>query len=264
MAIAFLPRKSEYRQGTRLGDKARKRTDGQRIIATTGSAGARARGAGSDHNGNGFGGGNIDFPHDDRRWDPDPDPERWATPLAAYRAAAVFIMFSITSVFLTLTHILQSRWVHSKDWVSIPLPHILYVNTGVLIASSATIEVARRCAKREAQGEGGKGCGRWLVATLILGLAFLGGQLVAWRELASQGLYVASNAGGFLFYFLTATHGLHLLVGIAALSYIAVFAARLAQRNRQQTAVGAVALYWHFLDGLWLYVFGLLLTTIQR
>jgi cytochrome c oxidase subunit 3 len=215
------------------------------------------------HNGNGPGGGSIDFPRDypgGRRDDPDPNPERWATPLAAYRTACLFVIFSIMSVFVTLTHILESRWVNSKDWVSIALPHILYINTAVLLLSSLTMECARASANRQRA----KSCSRWLLATLLLGFAFVGGQLVAWKELVERGLYVASNPGSFFFYFLTATHALHLLGGLLALAGIALFANQLARKNRQQTAVGAVALYWHFMDGLWLYLFALLFATIQR
>jgi cytochrome c oxidase subunit 3 len=214
----------------------------------------------SDRNGNGSGGGNAGYPGDRRGEKPEPDPERWATPLGAYRTASWFAVFSIMSVFATLTHVLESRWVHSKDWVSVALPHVLYVNTAVLLVSSLTIEFARASAARRNAAR----CVRWLLATLLLGLAFVAGQLVAWRELVSRGLYVASNPGSFFFYFLTATHGLHLLVGILALGGVVLFAGRLARKNRQETAVGALSIYWHFMDGLWLYLFALLFATIQR
>jgi cytochrome c oxidase subunit III len=214
----------------------------------------------SDDNGSGFGGGNFDAPDYGRNENPEPDPERWATPLSAYRTAAFFIIFSISSVFVTLTHILESRWVHSKDWVPVSLPNILYINTAVLVASSVTIEFARF----SLEGRRFQRSARWLLVTLLLGLAFVVGQLVAWRELVSRGVYWASNPGSFFFYFLTAAHGLHLLGGILALSYIVLFASRLVSKGRQETAVGVVAIYWHFMDALWFYLLGLLFVTIQR
>lgn len=213
-----------------------------------------------DHNGNGSGGGDTGYPGDPRRDNPEPDPERWATPLGAYRTASWFAVFSIMSVFATLTHVLESRWVHSKDWVSVALPDILYINTAVLLASSLTIEFARASAARQNAAR----CVRWLVATLLLGFAFVAGQLVAWRELVSRGLYVASNPGSFFFYFLTAAHAVHLLAGILALAGVLLFAGRLARKNRQEPAVGALSIYWHFMDALWLYLLVLLLATIQR
>lgn len=212
------------------------------------------------HSGNGPGGGDIDYPGDDGRDNPQPDSERWATPPDAYRTASLFIIVSIVSVFATLTHVLESRWVHSKAWFSMALPRILCVNTALLLLSSLTIELARSSANRQ----NSQRCTRWLLVTLLLGCAFLGGQLVAWGELASRGLYVSSNPGSFFFYFLTATHALHLLAGIFVLAGVVLFAGRLARKSRLQTAVGAVALYWHFMDGLWLYLLGLLFTAMQR
>ncbi len=213
----------------------------------------------SDNNGSGFGGGKFNEPDYRPDGNPAPDPERWATPVSAYRTAALFVIFSIMSVFATLTHILVSRWVHSRDWVSVPLPHIIYLNTAILLISSLTIELARV----SRAGEASKRSVRWLAVTLILGIAFVAGQLVAWRELVFHGLYVASNPGSFFFYFLTAAHGIHVLCGVLALCYVALFSSQLAKKGRQKTAVSAVALYWHFMDGLWLYLLALLFVTIQ-
>ncbi len=106
----------------------------------------------SDRKGNGSGGGNAGYPGDPRRDNPEPDPERWATPLGAYRTASWFAVFSIMSVFATLTHVLESRWVHSKDWVSVALPHILYVNTAVLLVEQPD---HRACARGGSPAERG-------------------------------------------------------------------------------------------------------------
>jgi cytochrome c oxidase subunit 3 len=212
----------------------------------------------SDNNGNGFGGGNIDDSNYRPDENPEPDPQRWATPLSAYRTATLFAIFSIASVFATLTHVLESRWAHSRDWVSISLPPILYVNSAILVVSSVTIELARLAANRDRRATS------WLWVTLLLGFAFVGGQLLAWRELVARGLYVASNPGSFFFYFLTGIHGLHLVGGILVLACVVLFAGRLARKGQQKTAVSVVALYWHFMDGLWLYLFTLLFMTIQH
>jgi cytochrome c oxidase subunit III len=214
----------------------------------------------SDNGGNGGGGGNFEERHYGPNENPESDPERWKTPLSAYRTAALFAVFSITSVFATLTHILASRWVHSKDWVPIGLPHILYLNTAVLLASSFTFEFARSSLAREAL----QGCVRWLSTTLILGVAFVAGQIVAWRQFIGRGLHLGSNLGSFFFYCFTAAHAIHLLGGVIALFYVILFANRLSQRGRQKTAVSAVAFYWHFMDGLWLYLLALLFMTIQH
>jgi cytochrome c oxidase subunit 3 len=213
-----------------------------------------------NNNGHGFGGGNFDEPGYGPHDNSGSDPERWATPLSAYRTVVLFAIFSILSVFATLTHILESRWGHSKDWVSIPLPPILYLNTVILLLSSLTMELARPSAGAQAS----RRCARWLYVTLLLGLAFVGGQLIAWRAFVSRGLYLASNPGSFFFYLLTAAHGFHLLGGILAMAYVVLFNSRLARGHKLRTAVGSVALYWHFMDGLWLYLLVLLFVTIQH
>jgi cytochrome c oxidase subunit 3 len=135
------------------------------------------------------------------------------------------------------------------DWIHFRLPLIVYINTLVLLASSATLERARA---RLAAGS------HWLAITLGLGLLFVVGQILAWRNLAGQGLFLATSPSSAFFYVLTALHGLHLLGGVAALAYV------LARAQRVQSVAGAfdaAALYWHFMGVLWLYL--LLLLTLQ-
>ena len=211
----------------------------------------------SDNNGNGTGGG-LDDPHYDPYHHSEPDPG--STPLSAYRMITFLAIIWIVTLFVTLTLVLESRWVHSKSWVSIPLPHILYVNTAILLLSSFTIERSRFSLR----AKGIKHCTRWIFVTLLLGVAFLGGQVVAWRELSFRGLHFASNPGSFFFYLFTGAHGLHFLGGITALASVGLFVSRLRQKVKKQMAIDVVALYWHFMNGLWFYLLALLLITIQQ
>jgi cytochrome c oxidase subunit 3 len=142
----------------------------------------------------------------------------------------------------------------SFDWVSFSVPRVLWLNTVVLIASSATLEFSRRSLSAGSANE----FIRWLSATVVLGLGFLGGQLVAWRELASRGIYLATNPGSSFFYVLTAAHGIHLLGGVVALAYVASRARRIALGRARRTPVDVTAIYWHFMDALWIYVFFML------
>jgi cytochrome c oxidase subunit 3 len=121
------------------------------------------------------------------------------------------------------------------------------------LTSSATLEMARkRLAKSDVNGFRKL----WQVTTL-LGVLFLVGQLVAWRILAGQGIYLASNPASSFFYIFTGAHALHLLGGVCALLYV-------AWRNFDQAKVSlAVAAevasyYWHFMDALWLFLLTLL------
>ena len=145
--------------------------------------------------------------------------------LLAILASVVMLFAGFTSAYL-----IRRTGI---DWRRAPLPAILWFNTVVLLASSATIELARRGGSR-----------RWISATLVLGLAFLAGQLAAWRVLVTQGIFVSTHPHGSFIYMLSAVHGVHLLGGIIALVY-----ATALQRN-----VGLCATYWHFVDGVWLYV----------
>jgi cytochrome c oxidase subunit 3 len=88
---------------------------------------------------------------------------------------------------------------------------------------------------------------------------FVGSQLAAWRELASRGVYLASNPSSSFFYLLTAAHGVHLLGGIIALLYLVARAGRISLEPQKATAVDVTAIYWHFMDGLWLYILLLLI-----
>jgi len=157
-------------------------------------------------------------------------------------------------LFLALTSAMVVRAEISGDWVRTAIPPILYFNTLVLICSSLTLELSRRALKRE----DGEKFARWLYLTTALGVTFIVGQLVAWRELAARGIYINTNPSSSFLYLLTAAHGLHLLGGILALLYL-VFRTRQIIRNpRKRIAVDVTAIYWHFMDGLWIYLLILL------
>ena len=162
-------------------------------------------------------------------------------------------LFAITMSFAAFTSALFIRQA-STDWTHIAAPRILFASTAVLLLSSLLIEISRRGfdGKPASQiKEHGKGL-MLLAGTLLLGLVFVGGQYLAWRELAAQGLYLATNPNSSFFYLFTGVHALHVLGGIAALAYLlAQLAARgFARRN----LINGVAVYWHFMAALWLYL----------
>ena len=153
-------------------------------------------------------------------------------------------------VFAAFTSALVVRRGLSDDWASMPKPPILFVNTMVLLLSSAALEVARRALKAGMRAR----FKTWWTAGTVLGLLFLGGQMLAWNELKNAGVYIASNPSSSFFYVLTATHAFHLLGGVGALAYVDVQALRLSLGPAKRTAIDISAIFWHFLDGLWLYL----------
>jgi cytochrome c oxidase subunit 3 len=215
----------------------------------------------ADHGGgNGFHGGNFESRHYDPDDEQSPKDRRREIPSEIYRTGMLVGIGSVVSLFATLTAILQIRWVHSKAWAPLALPHILYLNTFLILLSSLTMELAQRSLHREMP----RRAILWLGATLALGAAFVEGQVSAWKELVGRGVYLASNPSSFFFYLITATHGIHLLGGIIGLSVVMALFRFLAKKKMRKTAVGVLALYWHFMDGLWIYVLVLLLVTVQR
>jgi cytochrome c oxidase subunit 3 len=168
----------------------------------------------------------------------------------------------ITGMFIALAGILMffmafvSAYIVRKDmpnsaWIPLQVPRILWLNTLVLIASSLTL--ARAHNRFTAKDE--EGFRHWWATTTFLGILFVAGQIIAWRQLAAQGIFLASNPSSSFFYVFTGAHGLHLLGGILALLYVQFRATRKVARG---TAIEVVSMYWHFMDGLWVFLFLLL------
>jgi cytochrome c oxidase subunit III len=185
----------------------------------------------------------------------------WRVPARAYRTGMWMALAAIVMLFAAFTSAMVVRKGISNDWVRTALPHILWLNTAVLVASSLTLELSRRALVPGA-GFSVDRFGRWLYATLGLGLAFIAGQLIAWRELVSRGVYLSTNPSSSFFYLLTATHGVHLLGGVAALCYVVLRARRIALSPVRSTVVDVTAIYWHFMDGLWVYILLLLMVRL--
>jgi cytochrome c oxidase subunit III len=162
---------------------------------------------------------------------------------------------AISMSFAAYTSALVVRAGDSPDWTRVHLPAILYANTLILLASSITFEIGRRrlAGPYEARASGLS----YLHVTLALGVLFLAGQVTAWRTLAGQGLFLATNPNSSFFYVLTAVHALHLIGGLAGLAYVVRRARVSALPSPGPVSAGtlsAVALYWHFMDVLWLYL----------
>lgn len=166
-------------------------------------------------------------------------------------------LFAITMMFAAFTSALVVRQGAALDWRHIRLPSILYANTVLLLASSLTLELARR---RIALYMGGlrsevRNPEQWLYVTLGLGVLFVVGQYLAWRQLSAQGLYLATNPSSSFFYVLTATHALHVLGGLGGLVYV------IRKLNRgvlRRVTLTTASRYWHFMDVLWIYLLILL------
>lgn len=192
------------------------------------------------------GGDGDDSDRGRHRPDRRPSPRRFSTGIAIGMVSILMFFMALASAFLVLHH-------SSHVWVAVRLPRILWVNTAVLIGSSIFLERARI---RLSQGDGRGFRKLWLVTT-VMGFLFVAGQLVAWRELADQGVYIASNQASSFFYIFTGAHGVHLLGGVAALLFVLLRNFEKSQVSRS-LAAEITSYYWHFMDGLWIFLFALL------
>jgi cytochrome c oxidase subunit III len=148
-----------------------------------------------------------------------------------------------------------------RDWGQVDLPWMLLaINTAVLLVSSVTIELARRQAGRAIGGASliGERSFPWLGITVLLGMGFLTGQWLAWRELHARGFFVYTNPNSSFVFLLTITHALHLAGGIVALVWAASASLLHKPVEKRRIVVDITAWYWHFMAVLWIYVFALL------
>jgi cytochrome c oxidase subunit 3 len=169
------------------------------------------------------------------------------------------ILASITMTFAAFTSALIVRQGGATDWRHFTLPPVLYLNTLVIIASSITLEKARRQIAIS-MGSGhdkdhGANPARWLYVTLFLGLLFVAGQTLAWLQLKSQGFGLASNVSYSFFYVLTVAHAFHVLGGLGGLIRVI---AKLNGSALRRSTLDATSRYWHFMGALWLYLLLLL------
>ena len=140
-----------------------------------------------------------------------------------------------------------------------PGPHDLDVPRTLLFslflfASSGTVYLAERRLARDDQ----RGFATWWLASIGLGAVFLIGQITEYARLYADGISIGTNLFTSGFFTLTGFHGLHVLVGLIALSVIGLLSrAGDFRGGRRRVAVDGVSIYWHFVDGIWVVIFSL-------
>ena len=214
-------------------------TDDIELIRTPGTGG---RGPSKDGN-DGFGGGS----------DGSGSGGSGAVPQRTYITGMTVGLGGILMFFMALV----SAYIVRKDipnsgWHAFEVPRILWLNTSILVASSFTLVHARKLFKANDQ----QGFRHWWGVTTVLGIFFLVGQVIAWQQLRAAGLFLATNPSSSFFYVFTTAHSLHLLGGVLALAWILF---RPTHRLTTGTATEVGSMYWHFMDGLWVFLFLLFL-----
>lgn len=170
---------------------------------------------------------------------------------------------SIVMIFASLTSAYIVKQADSA-WLSIELPTVLWYSTAVLLLSSFTAHIAYRAGK----AGNAKRAGAFLLATLALGLLFLGMQWMGWVDLVQRGIFFGgvdyegnpANPAGSFIYVLMGVHAVHLIAGLIYwLVVILMKRQTKAQQENWQLHLELSTIFWHFLDGLWVYLFLFLL-----
>jgi cytochrome c oxidase subunit 3 len=160
---------------------------------------------------------------------------------------------AIAMTFAALTSAMVVRQGTSNDWRHLAFPNILYINTLALIASSLTLQIARRrfSALTTDLAQEAKPGLRALYGTLALGVIFVIGQCMAWIQLRSEGIYLSTSPNSAFFYVFTVFHALYVIGGLAALVHVI---RKLGRSALRRNTLDAASHYWHFMDILWLYL----------
>ncbi len=172
--------------------------------------------------------------------------------LPAAKVALWVLIAVIGSLFALLVSAYLMRMGY-PDWRPILVPHLLWFNTGALVLTSVALYGAQRAVDRRHLDH----VKARLVLAGLFGVAFVAGQLLAWRELTAAGNFVASNPADSFFYLLTGLHGAHVLGGLAALGWTADRAWRRSAPDSLRLTVELSATYWHAMLVIWLVLFSL-------
>ena len=169
--------------------------------------------------------------------------------------ASIFMLFA--GLVLAYALVLPKQAL----WKPVRIPPEMWLSTAALALSSIGLQSARHSLRRGRLGSYRK----LLLVAVALGIVFLLSQTMAWSELALQGVFMKGNPHGSMWFSFTGFHAAHVAGGIVALSMLLFGAGRLRQEDgepplrKHRNFAALTAMYWHFMGGLWVVLFGLLL-----
>jgi cytochrome c oxidase subunit 3 len=173
-------------------------------------------------------------------------------PKAAKAGLTIFLAVALCLFSLMSAAFLMR--MEATDWRSPPLPTILGFNTAALVIS----DLALALASLHAHNRSTLRVKRALVVAGLASLAFLSGQLWAWREMVIGGFYAAQNPANAFFFLLTGAHAAHLIGGLVVLARVTAQAWRQEDGEALAARIDLCAIYWRFLLVIWLLLFALL------
>jgi cytochrome c oxidase subunit 3 len=183
---------------------------------------------------------------------------RWnSIPMHTYYTGLWLLVAAVVMLFAGLTSALVVRKGISEDWRPLALPPISYYSTSVLLLSGFWMERFRR---RFWAGASDTPLTSHLIAVCVLGVGFALAQIFTWLELRRRGIYMGTNPSASFYYLLSGVYGALYWTGLGTICYLALPLKRVDSTGRRRTIVDVVALGWHCLTGLWIYLLVLFVT----
>ena len=163
-------------------------------------------------------------------------------------------IITVVMIFAALTSAYIVRQAEG-NWLVFELPTSMWVTTGIILLSSITMHWAYLAAKKDELDQVKLAIG----ITTGLGVLFLIGQFYVWGVLVDSNVFFVGNPSGSFLYVLSGLHGLHLVSGIIFLIIVLISSLKYKVHAKNLNQIQMCATYWHFLDGLWIYLFIFLL-----
>src|SRR5258708_25561294 len=161
---------------------------------------------------------------------------------------------SVMMLFMSLTSAYIVRQAEG-NWVFFELPSLFYVTSVIIVLSSITMQAAYVWAKKDNIAL----TKIMLLITSVFGIAFLVGQFFGWKQLVGNSIYLVGNPSGSFLYILTGLHAVHIISAIIFLLIVCYSAFKGKTHSKNMAKMEMCTTYWHFLGGLWLYLFIFLL-----
>ena len=159
-------------------------------------------------------------------------------------------LISVTMIFVALT----SAYIVKKgagNWEYFEVPKMFAYSSVIIVLSSLSMYWAFFSAKKDNLIQ----IRAAIVLTTLLGIAFIASQYGAWLELVENGAYFVGNSAGSFIHVFYGVHVAHLLGGIVFLVIVLISAFRYQVHSKRLARIEMCATYWHFLGGIWLYLY---------
>ena len=169
-----------------------------------------------------------------------------------------FMLWLFIATIVMLFAAMTSAYIVRKvegNWLDFQMPSIFVSTTVIILMSSITMQWAYSLVRRDDLKKAKIAIG----LTLVIGLLFLVGQVMGWNALVGTDVYFVGNPAGSFFYVFTGLHSFHLVAGLVFLIVAFMGIVKYKIHSRNMVTIEMCVTFWHFLGGLWLYLYIFLL-----